>query len=103
MFVPCAAVAVAVLVIERSAVKITFVFAVELLLPDVLSVDDEDTEAVLLMLAGAIGPLMLSVKTAEPAAIDPIEQLIEPGLLGGGGMQLQPPGEASEGDGVPLR
>lgn len=100
-FVPCAAVAVAVLVIDRLAVKITFVFAVELLLPGTESVDEVDTEAVLLTVAGAAGPLTLSVKMAEPTAIDPMVQLMEPTPFTAGVVQVQPTGEASDANVVP--
>ena len=82
-FVPCGAVAVAVFVMERSAVKIDVRVRRRVVVARrTESVDEVDTEAVLLTLAGAAGPLTLSVKTAEPAAIDPIEQLIGAGAVG---------------------
>lgn len=87
--------------IERSAVVVTFVFAVELLLPGVPSVEADDTVAVLLTVAVPAGPFTFSVKTAEPTAIELLVQVTVPVPFTAGVAQFHPPGETSEENVVP--
>lgn len=89
------------MVIDRSAVVVTLVMAVELLLPGVLSVEADDTDAVLLTVAVPAGPFTLSVKIAEPTAIELFVQVTVPVPFAGGVTQLQPPGATTEAKVVP--
>ena len=89
------------MLIDTSALVVTLVLAVELLLPGVPSVEADDTVAVLLTVAVPAGPFTLSVKTADPRAIELLVQVTVPVPLAGGTTQLQPPGETSEAKVVP--
>ena len=89
------------MVIETSAVVVTLVFAVELLLPGVPSAEADETDAVLLTVAVPAGPFTLSVKTAGPTAIELFVQVTVPVLFTDGVEQLHPPGETSEENVVP--